>query len=108
MELLASTLGADLAGTAQGLSLRLTEVAGQGADGTRRRNALTGGEDILSGGFWLPVADFTPDAGSCASEVSSVPCKATERLSMWSAARRLSAPEPSGSIRCAIIIVSWA
>lgn len=72
LDLLASTLGADLAGTAPGLTLRLSEVAASGADGDRRQNAATGRDEVLSGGFWLPAAAFTPDAATCAAEVDSV------------------------------------
>lgn len=72
MELLASTLGADLAGASDALTLRLTEVAATGADGDRRRNAATGQDEVLSGGFWLPAPAFSPDPATCAAEVDSV------------------------------------
>ncbi|MDA7425295.1 OmpA family protein [Thalassococcus lentus] len=35
------------------------------ADGTLRRNALTGAEERAVAGFWLPVVDFSPTIDSC-------------------------------------------
>lgn len=72
MELLASALGADLAGAAPGLSLRLSELAATGRDGDRRQHAVTGRDEVLRGGYWLPVAGFEPDAATCAGAVDGV------------------------------------
>lgn len=72
LDLLGGALGSDLAGTASGLTLRLIDVVASGADGERRQHAVTGRDEVLSGGFWLPVPGFTPDSVNCAAEVESV------------------------------------
>lgn len=72
LDLLAATLGADLAGTATGLTVRLAEVAATGTDGDRRQNAVTGRDEVLSGGYWLPAAAFAPGPDTCAVEVDRV------------------------------------
>ena len=37
-------------------------------DGTMRLNAATGQSEQFTGGYWLPMLDFTPDAATCASQ----------------------------------------
>lgn len=72
LELLGAALGADLGGAVQGLTLRLHEAPVSGAEGDNRSHAVTGRDEVLSGGFWLPAVSFTPDAASCAAEVDAV------------------------------------
>lgn len=72
MELLGAALGADLANAARGLTLRLREVVASGPEGALRRNQAAARDEVLSGGYWLPVPDFTPDRASCAAEVARV------------------------------------
>lgn len=88
-DLLATTLGADLAGTAEGLTLRLTEVAATEDEGARRRHAVTGRDEVLSGGYWLPVADFAPDAATCNEATEAV--LAAQRIGFLTGAARLDA-----------------
>jgi OOP family OmpA-OmpF porin len=37
-------------------------------DGAMRLNAATGQSEQFTGGYWLPVLDFAPDASTCASQ----------------------------------------
>ena len=52
------------------LDLAITDVTY--ADGTRRRNALTGEELVHKGGFWLPVVDFDPNVSACQERSSAI------------------------------------
>ena len=89
LDLLAATLGADLAGTADALTLRLAEVAASGTEGDRRQNAATGRDEVLSGGYWLPAADFDPGPATCAQAVDSV--LAAQRIGFVTGSARLDA-----------------
>lgn len=72
MELLGAALGADLANAARGLTLRLREVVASGPEGALRRNPVAGRDEVLRGGYWLPVPDFTIDRAGCEAAVADV------------------------------------
>jgi OmpA-OmpF porin, OOP family len=52
-------------GDALGASVTVETAQAEVADGTERTHALTGARERLSGGYWLPIPDFTPDLSSC-------------------------------------------
>lgn len=59
-------LTAALAEAMDPTDITVIEAQKQPEDGTVRRNAVTGQSEQFTGGYWLPVLDFTPDATTCA------------------------------------------
>ncbi|MCW1932444.1 OmpA family protein [Pararhodobacter zhoushanensis] len=71
LDLLGAALGADLARASNGLTLHLNQVVPEVAEGSERVHALSGRAEVLSGGYWLPVAGFAPTMQSCAENTDA-------------------------------------
>lgn len=72
VDLTGDAIAADLAAAGGKVSFRLEQVAPDGADGSHRTNAATGQEEMLSGGFWLPIARITPSVGVCTDAANAI------------------------------------
>ncbi|PVH29658.1 OmpA family protein [Pararhodobacter oceanensis] len=90
LELLRAALSEALPGVA--LTVTLAEPAREGEEseeGAQRVNAASGAAEELRGGYWLPVADFTPGAESCEAESTAV--LEAQRIGFVSGSARLDA-----------------
>ena len=88
LDLLSAALGADLAG-AEGVTLRVRVVEPEEAEGTRRSNLLAGRDEVLQGGYWLPVEDFAAAPDTCAAETGRA--LAANRIGFVTGSARLDA-----------------
>lgn len=68
LDLTGQAMAEDLAATgARDARLRIELHPEDGMDGTHRRNAATGVEEVLSQGYWLPYTSFAPTLATCAA-----------------------------------------
>ena len=72
LELLRAALAADLDAAQAGVALTVTEVSADGSAGLDRIHPITGRAEVLRGGYWLPVAGFSPTPEVCQAEVRAV------------------------------------
>lgn len=72
IDLTGEAIAADLARAGSPVSLRVEEIAADAADGSHRTNAATGQEEMLSAGFWLPIARITPSVEACGKAVNAI------------------------------------
>lgn len=88
LDLLSAALGADLAGS-DGVTLRVRVVEPDEAEGARRTNAMTGQDEVLQGGYWLPAETFVPGPATCAAETDRA--LAANRIGFVTGSARLDA-----------------
>lgn len=72
LELLRTAMGADLAAADPAADLTVSQVAAEAEEGSRRINPVSGAEEVLIGGFWLPYVNFQPSPEVCPIEADAV------------------------------------
>lgn len=90
LDLLGEAIAADLAAAGgTPVSLKIEEVAAEGADGAHRTNSATGQDEVLSSGFWLPSLRITPSPAACTEAANGI--LASETINFLSGSDRLDA-----------------
>lgn len=72
LDLVSEAMAADLSRAGGKITLRVEEIGPDAADGSHRTNAATGQEEMVSGGFWLPIARITPSVEACGKAVNAI------------------------------------
>ncbi len=104
LDLIGQGIAADLAATgASNVAFRLEQVAAEGADGTHRTNAATGEEEMLSGGYWLPVLRIAPSVEACRQAADDILARQT--INFLSGSDRLDATARGVISRLASVVL---
>ena len=68
LDLIREGMAADLGD----VDLTVTEQPATGAEGDTRQNSVTGQTERLTGGYWLPVANFAVSKATCQAEADGI------------------------------------